>query len=196
MKWQVYRIKNIKNEKCYFGTTCKSFSERYPGDKWYKTIMSQNLIWDLIEFGETAFEITENLFIFESESEAKQKEQDLIQEYKTNHPSLGYNINLPPIAYRIPNMFHGYHDDKELDRKVQEIILLQGPVGEDPSAEDIIKRNEIIESLLIGGVPAEDLQILIFAKQMGISFSHAARYMAEIATTENHHPPKRRKKVS
>lgn len=79
--YRVYKITSINNNKIYFGYTCRTLNARFYGHYYEQrnTIISRSLR----KYGIDNFEI-ELLFEFACENLAKQKEIELIAEFRTN----------------------------------------------------------------------------------------------------------------
>lgn len=88
---QVYRILNLKNNKCYIGKTVYDFKRRYRGGKWWKTSHSEPLKNSVKKWGLDCFSC-EILWEGECSEEALiELEGELIERYDCLVPR-GYNI--------------------------------------------------------------------------------------------------------
>lgn len=106
--YKVYMHTNRFNNKKYIGITCQKVSQRWRNGNGYKKGAFANAI---AKYGWDAF-IHEILFTDLTEKQAKEKEIELIDKYKTNNKKYGYNMTEGGDGTR------GYKLSEETKRKV------------------------------------------------------------------------------
>lgn len=106
----VYMHTNKINSKKYVGITSQRPKKRFLNGKGYQTQVFGKAVK---KYGWENFE-TQILFEGISEAEAKEKEIQLIAEFKTTDPNIGYNIAMGG------NGTIGYHHTQEAKRKMHD----------------------------------------------------------------------------
>lgn len=110
MSYCVYQH-TAPNGKTYIGITCKNPLERWKNGHGYKNNVH---FWNaIVKFGWDNFK-HEILFTTLAESEAKQKEIELIAKYKSNDREFGYNLTQGGDGVK------GYIHTKEAKKKISE----------------------------------------------------------------------------
>ena len=106
--YKVY-IHKFPNNKVYIGITKANVNRRWKNGTGYKT---QSLMWKAIQkygWGNIEHQILyDNL----TSEEAKEKEKELIKQYKSNDSNYGYNITNGGDGV------HGFHHNEETKRKL------------------------------------------------------------------------------
>ena len=123
----VYLHTNKNNGKKYVGITCQKPENRFLNGKGYQ---KQYFGKAIRKYGWESFE-TKILFEGLSESEAKEKEIELIAELETNNPLVGYNITIGGDGTV------GYHHTQEAKDKMR-----IAKIGKPMSKEQKLKISE------------------------------------------------------